>query len=90
MRFVGETLRRGALAAEPVPGGADLRRRSRRTSHNNRRDGRRRCAAQGYRVELTEVPDVHNYTAWRDAFDPHLTGLLRQVAAVTPLTAAEL
>jgi hypothetical protein len=22
------------------------------------------------------VPDMHNYTAWRDAFEPHLTGLL--------------
>jgi enterochelin esterase-like enzyme len=30
----------------------------------------------GYQVELKEVRDVHNYTAWRDAFDPTLTGLL--------------
>jgi hypothetical protein len=22
---------------------------------------------------------VHNYVAWRDAFDPHLTGLLAEV-----------
>ena len=35
--------------------------------------------AQGYQATLHEVPDVHNYTAWRDAFDPHLTRLLRQV-----------
>jgi len=34
----------------------------------------------GYPATLHEVPDVHNYTAWRDAFDPHLTEL---VAAVT-------
>lgn len=33
--------------------------------------------AQGYDVSLTEVPDVHSYTAWRDAFDPALTDLLR-------------
>jgi enterochelin esterase family protein len=33
-------------------------------------------AAQGYRSELHEVPDLHNYTGWRDAFDPHLTKLL--------------
>jgi hypothetical protein len=26
-----------------------------------------------------ELPDVHNYVAWRDAFDPHLTGLLVEV-----------
>jgi enterochelin esterase family protein len=37
--------------------------------------------AAGYPATLHEVPDVHNYTAWRDAFDPHLTRLLRQVCA---------
>lgn len=36
--------------------------------------------ARGYPAALHEVPDLHNYTAWRDAFDPYLTGLLRQVA----------
>ena len=35
--------------------------------------------AQGYRVGFVELPDVHNYVAWRDAFDPHLTGLLAEV-----------
>jgi enterochelin esterase-like enzyme len=30
----------------------------------------------GYSAELHEVRDVHNYTAWRDALDPYLTGLL--------------
>jgi enterochelin esterase family protein len=35
--------------------------------------------ARGYRAALHQVPDMHNYTAWRDAFDPHLTGLLREV-----------
>lgn len=34
--------------------------------------------AAGYPAVLHEVPDMHNYTAWRDAFDPWLTGLLRQ------------
>src|SRR4029077_5164739 len=29
--------------------------------------------AHGYQAGLNEVSDVHNYTAWRDAFDPHLT-----------------
>ena len=32
-----------------------------------------------YPVELHELPDMHNYTAWRDGFDPHLTRLLGQV-----------
>ncbi len=34
---------------------------------------------QGYTAELVEVPDAHNYVAWRDAFDPALTSLLRTV-----------
>jgi enterochelin esterase-like enzyme len=33
----------------------------------------------GYPVELRELPDMHNYTAWRDGFDPQLTRLLRRV-----------
>jgi enterochelin esterase family protein len=35
--------------------------------------------AQGYPVSLVEVPDGHNFTAWRDALDPHLVGLLARV-----------
>ena len=35
--------------------------------------------ARGYPVAWHEVPDMHNYTAWRDAFDPYLTRLLRLV-----------
>lgn len=46
----------------------------------NNRIMARALAAQGYDVALHEVRDVHNYTAWRDAFDPWLTGLLRRVA----------
>jgi enterochelin esterase-like enzyme len=33
----------------------------------------------GYPVTLHEVPGLHNYPAWRDAFDPHLAELLGQV-----------
>jgi len=36
-------------------------------------------AAQGYDVHLAEVPDLHNYTAWRDALDPDLTRLLARL-----------
>ena len=36
--------------------------------------------ADGYQANLHEVPDTHNYTAWRDALDPHLTRLLGQVS----------
>jgi enterochelin esterase-like enzyme len=38
-------------------------------------------AALGYQAALREVADVHNYTAWRDAFDPALTELLWPVSA---------
>ncbi len=45
----------------------------------NNRLMERALRARGYPAELTEVPDMHNYTAWRDAFHPHLTRLVRQV-----------
>jgi enterochelin esterase family protein len=35
---------------------------------------------RGYPATLHEVPDMHNYTAWRDAFDPWLTELLGRVS----------
>ena len=35
---------------------------------------------RGYPATLHEVPDMHNYTAWRDALDPCLTELLRRVS----------
>jgi enterochelin esterase family protein len=31
---------------------------------------------QGYPVRLVENRDMHNYSGWRDTFDPHLTDLL--------------
>ncbi len=34
---------------------------------------------RGYPATLHEVPDMHNYTAWRDALDPYLTDLLARV-----------
>lgn len=39
----------------------------------------RSLARQGYPVRFSEVPDAHNFTAWRDAFDPHLADLIAQV-----------
>ena len=38
-------------------------------------------AAQGYDVRLDLVPDAHNWVAWRDAFEPHLSAFLRQLWA---------
>ncbi|HZC72334.1 MAG TPA: alpha/beta hydrolase-fold protein [Jatrophihabitans sp.] len=33
----------------------------------------------GYPGHIVTVPDAHNYTAWRDALDPHLTVLVSDV-----------
>ena len=73
MRFVRETLHQ-APHPDPVPvtltcGSAE------ENVHNNRLMARA-LSTQGYPAAFHEVPDMHNYTAWRDAFDPYLTGLL--------------
>jgi enterochelin esterase-like enzyme len=47
----------------------------------NNRVMARALADQGYDARLDEVPDLHNYTGWRDAFDPHLTRLLARMWA---------
>lgn len=76
VRFVGG-VRRGRSQAEPVPVmltcGAEEE-----NVHNNRLMAPA-LAAQGYAAELHEVDDLHNYTSWRDAFDPHLTRLLARL-----------
>jgi enterochelin esterase-like enzyme len=46
--------------------------------HNNRLMASS-LEAQGYAAQLEEVPDLHNYTSWRDALDPHLTRLLARL-----------
>jgi enterochelin esterase family protein len=75
-RFVADT-RRGTLAAEPVP--ATLTCGALEENLGNNRDMAQLLHGQRYRAGLVELPDVHNYVAWRDAFDPHLTGLLAEV-----------
>jgi enterochelin esterase-like enzyme len=76
VRFVRGVLRT-ATFDEPVPVsmtcGAEEE-----NIHNNRLMASA-LAAQGYDVRLAEVPDLHNYTGWRDAFDPHLTRLLARL-----------
>jgi enterochelin esterase family protein len=37
----------------------------------------------GHEVSFTTVPDLHNYTAWRDSLDPALTVLLRKCWGTT-------
>ena len=78
-RFVGETRRGTTLKAEPVP--ATLTCGALEENLPNNRAMAEVLRRQGYRAGLAELPDVHNYVAWRDAFDPHLTGLLSEVWA---------
>lgn len=73
VRFVRGVLQARATP-EPVPvmmtcGGEE------ENLHNNRVMASA-LTAQGYDADLHEVPDLHNYTSWRDAFDPYLTRLL--------------
>src|ERR671914_640076 len=73
VRFVSATLRDG-VHANPVP--VTLTCGSAEENVHNNRVMARALSAQGYPAALHEVLDMHNYTAWRDAFEPHLTGLL--------------
>ena len=45
----------------------------------NNRDMAAALRRAGHHVTLHEVPDLHNYTAWRDALDPGLTDVLQRV-----------
>lgn len=54
------------------------------TAEENRHNNQLMAATlqrQGYPGGLREVPDGHNYVAWRDALDPHLVELVAAVAA---------
>jgi enterochelin esterase family protein len=65
--FVNETLRAGEPTGVPTVltcGAAE------ENIHNNR------VMAETLQAPLHELTDTHNYTAWRDAFDPHLARLL--------------
>ena len=75
-RFVADTKRR-TLAAEPVP--TTMTCGTLEENLDNNWAMADALHAQGYRVGFVELPDVHNYVAWRDAFHPHLTGLLAEV-----------
>jgi enterochelin esterase-like enzyme len=49
------------------------------TVEENLANNRRMSAAlseSGHGVSFAEFRDAHNFTAWRDAFDPHLTSVL--------------
>jgi enterochelin esterase-like enzyme len=75
-RFV-EATHSGVLASEGVPVTITCG----ELEHNldNNRHMAQTLHHQQYPIGLVELPDVHNYVAWRDAFDPHLTALLAEV-----------
>ncbi|WP_392542750.1 alpha/beta hydrolase [Oryzobacter telluris] len=45
----------------------------------NNRDMATALRRAGHEVTLREVPDLHSYTAWRDALDPGLTEVLQRL-----------
>jgi len=80
VRFVASVLSRGAPRGtanhrdRPVP--VTLTYGAIEENVDNNRLMAQGLRARGYPVAWHEVPDMHNYTAWRDAFDPYLTRLL--------------
>ncbi len=79
-RFVLAT-RRPAANPHPVPvvmtcGAAE-------ENLGNNREMTGALLAQGYPARMVEVPDAHNFIAWRDALDPALTELLTTVWSPT-------
>ena len=76
-RFVGTVLR-GSEIDRPIPVAITVG-----CGEENRANNRAVAAAleeQGYTAWLAEVRDAHNWTCWRDAFDPHLPALLEAVS----------
>ena len=74
----------GAMRVGPESGGVPWMRVGMvcGTVEENLANNRRMAAAldeSGHGVTFAEFRDAHNFTAWRDAFDPHLTALLADV-----------
>jgi enterochelin esterase-like enzyme len=74
VRFVNETLR--TSPRRPVQTVLTCS-AAEENIHNNRVMAAA-LRAQGYDATLQETPGGHDFTAWRDAFDPHLTRLLQE------------
>lgn len=72
VRFVRATLRGEGARPLPVALTCGL---PEENVHNNQVMAHA-LATQGYPATLHLGADLHNYTAWRDAWDPHLTTLL--------------
>jgi enterochelin esterase family protein len=77
VKFVA-SVRRGALPGRPIPVVLTCGVAEQNLENNRMMTSALRAA--GYPASLHELPDAHNYTAWRDALDPHLSDLLRQMS----------
>jgi enterochelin esterase-like enzyme len=75
VRFVRATLRERPRRTVPVTVTCGA---PEENVHNNRLVANA-LGAQGYRARFVEGPGVHDFTAWRDMLDPHLTALLHDV-----------
>lgn len=74
-RFVGTVLRG---AGEPIPVALTCG-----TAEENRANNvvlAESLLEQGYAAWYAEIRDAHNWTCWRDAFDPHLPALIEAVS----------
>jgi len=72
-RFVLAT-RRPAAGPHPIPVVLTCGAAEENLGNNRQMTGA--LLAQGYPARMVEVPDAHNFIAWRDALDPALTDLL--------------
>ncbi len=75
-RFVLAT-RRPAADPHPVPVVLTCGTAEENLGNNRQMAGA--LLAQGYPARMVEVPDAHNFVAWRDGLDPALTDLLTTV-----------
>jgi enterochelin esterase-like enzyme len=72
-RFIGTVLR-GVEGARPIPVAITCG-----TAEENRSNNEAVAEAlrvQGYPAWLAHARDAHNWTCWRDAFDPHLPAVI--------------
>jgi len=76
-RFVGGVLR-GATPGRPIP--VTLTAGTAEENLRNNRALARALDAHGYGVRFAEIRDAHNWTCWRDAFDPNLAALIEAAA----------
>jgi enterochelin esterase family protein len=74
-RFVASVIRRGAGSPIPIAFTCGIAEEN-RTCNHAMADA---LVAQGYSAWLAEIRDAHNWTCWRDSFDPHLPALIEAV-----------